>query len=130
MARGRRMRALRSMARQDLAQRKWDSIIDDYSRIKKTPRRGTSGRSAETMRYNTALRVLQTGNPWGTLSGASRDIRMDENTPGIKQAQKCMKNHMMKGKDIRGAYNACGLSDKKSWDAGSAFLEEKAKITG
>ena len=55
MALGRRMKALRSIGRQDLASKRWEKTLAEHSRIKGTARRGLKGRSRKQKNYILAL---------------------------------------------------------------------------
>ena len=111
---GRRQRQLRAGVAADRADRKWKSILGRHSKLRRTARRGLSGRDPDNIRYNTALRVLQGDNP---------AFHMQDH-PGLKGAQKCMKRAMMKGASMRDAYTGCGLQDIGSGWA-SSFVSER-----
>ena len=115
MARGsRRLKALKSMVKQDISSDRFAKIMADHTKLRGTSRRGTRGRSGEDTRYNTALRILRAGE-----SGmASID------TPGVKRAQKCMQRKMKGGQGLREAYGSCGLTDVKERSGVRSVNEE------
>ena len=114
-----RLKQFKSDARRIRADKQWRDILGRHSELRKTSRRGLSGRDPNTIRYNTALRVLQGQDPEGLYRG--RSLRMGAH-PGLKGAQKCMKKAMMKGASMRDAYTGCGLQDTDSYWEGKKVM--------
>ena len=99
----------------DRAERKWDKIVRDHKSgggkggLRGTSRRGTSGRSGEDIRYNTAYRFFY-GDELGGESHIDPDgYWRDE----IKAVKGCMKKKLMGGSSITSAFVGCGMDYDK-----------------